>query len=190
MWKKIDCVDGYSINEHGEVRNDLTGNIKKPYINKANGYYTVDLWHNNKSMKKTVHRLLAEAFIPNPEGKPTVDHKDGNRTNNALKNLRWATYSEQNSRFETNGVRSERIKVTEYEEIRKNRGGGHVAWGKIIRIMYFDRISDAAQYFGKTTSNISLLLKAGTIGRRGATRGFLFEYDGGKRSTYNKAENV
>lgn len=60
---------------------------------------------NNKVEKVPIHRLVAEAFIPNSENKPTVDHVDGNRLNNSVDNLRWATYSEQNSRFNTIGVR-------------------------------------------------------------------------------------
>lgn len=175
-WKKIKGYDNYSINENAEVRNDETGKIKTPFINKANGYFTVDLWAGNKAKKYTIHRLLAEAFIPNPENKPTVDHKDGNRQNNELSNLRWATYAEQNSRFQTAGVRSERIKVTHYPEVRKKRGGGHEAWLGADDVMYFDRITDVANYFGVTLGNISLLLKSGNIGRRGVTRGYRFEY--------------
>ena len=87
-WKKIARNTLYSINRHGDVRNDKTGKIKKPYINKENGYLTVDLYKNNKSMKVTVHRLIAEAFIPNPHNKPCIDHKDGNRQNNSISNLR------------------------------------------------------------------------------------------------------
>ena len=108
-WKKIRLCENYSIDELGDVRNDITGTMKKPFINKATAYLTVDLWKDNKPLKVTIHRLLAEAFIPNPSGKLTVDHKDGNRLNNSLENLRWATYAEQNSRFGVIGVRSERI---------------------------------------------------------------------------------
>nr|DAW49194.1 MAG TPA: homing endonuclease [Caudoviricetes sp.] len=182
-WKKIRLCDNYSINELGDVRNDITGKMKKPFINKATGYLTVDLWKDNKPLKVTIHRLLAEAFIPNPSGKLTVDHKDGNRLNNSLENLRWATYAEQNSRFGVIGVRSERIKVTHYAEKREKRGGGHEAWLDVDDVMYFDRITDAANYFGLTIGAISLLLKNGTIGRRGKTRGYRFEYVSGKRVT-------
>lgn len=182
-WKKIKQNENYSINELGEVRNDLTGRIKKPFLNKANGYWIIDLWKDNKSTKIPIHRLLAEAFIPNPQNKPTVDHKDGNRQNNSLQNLRWASYSEQNSRFNTAGVRSQRVKVTHYPEVRKKRGGGHEAWLEADDIMYFDRITDVAEYFGVTIGNISLLLKDGSIGRRGKTRGYKFEYVDGSRST-------
>ena len=181
MWKKIRRNENYSINENGDIRNDSTGKLKKAWVNASNGYISTDLWVDNKSVKVTVHRLLAEAFIPNPANKPTVDHKDGNRQNNSLDNLRWATYAEQNSRFNTCGVRSQRIKVAHYEEQRKKRGGGHEKWMSIDDVMYFDRITDVAEYFGLTVGNISLLLKNGTIGRRGKTRGYQFEYlDGGR----------
>lgn len=175
-WKKIKRNPNYSINRNGEVRNDATGRIKTPYENKANGYMTVDLYSNNKSTKVTIHRLLAEAFIPNPDNKPCIDHKDGDRKNNKLSNLRWATYSENNSRFNTFGVRSERIAVTKYKELRKKRGGGHIAWGKIESIQYFDRIKDCAESFGCSQGNITLMLKSGAIGTRGKMRGYKFEY--------------
>lgn len=69
MWKKIKRNNNYSINESGEVRNDKTGHIKQPFTNKQNGYLIVDLYQNNKSEKVPIHRLVAEAFIPNPENK-------------------------------------------------------------------------------------------------------------------------
>ena len=127
-WVKISRNTNYSINENGEVKNDNTGRIKMPFMNKKNQYLMIDLWKDNKSYKVPIHRLVAEAFIPNPENKPCVDHIDGNRKNNSIENLRWATYSENNSRFKTVGVRSEKIKVTHYVEQRKKRGGGHEKW--------------------------------------------------------------
>lgn len=175
-WIKIRQNQTYSINEFGEVRNDLTRKIKRTFVNKRNGYRCVDLWSNNKSTKYTIHRLLAEAFIPNPTNKPTVDHKDGNRLNNSLDNLRWATYSEQNSRFDTVGVRSQKVKVTHYKEKRKIRGGGHEEWLEKDEELYFDKISDVANYFDVSIGNISLMLKKGDIGMRGKMRGYRFEY--------------
>lgn len=179
MWKLIAKNKNYSINENGEVRNNATGKTKAPFLNKENGYLTVDLYKDGQPTKYTVHRLLAEAFIENPEGKPCIDHKDGNRTNNKLSNLRWATYSENNSRFNTIGVRSERISVTHYPEKRKSRGGGHESWMNPDRVVYFDRIKDAANEFGVSIGNVSLMLKKGTIGQRGKMRGYQFKYESG-----------
>ena len=184
-WVKIKRNENYSINENGEVRNDVKGYIKNPFKNKQNGYWIVDLYKDGKSNKVPIHRLVAEAFIPNPHNKLTVDHKDGNRENNDISNLRWATYSEQNSRFNTVGVRSESLVVYKYEELRKKRGGGHMKWGDVIETLYFDSVKDCAKYFDCTVSNISLRLEAGTIGRRGITRGYLIEYNKGQRRTHS-----
>lgn len=183
MWVKISRNNNYSINENGEVRNDITGNIKKPTLNKSNGYLYFDLYDSNKRSKVSLHRLVAEAFIPNPNNKPTVDHKDGNRQNNSIDNLRWASYSEQNSRFDTSGVRSQRIKATHYKEIRKKRGGGHLDWGGIDMILFFESVTECANYFNSTISNISLRLTEG-IGLRGRTRAWLIEYADSERHTY------
>ena len=174
MWKQIKGFN-YSINENGEVRNDITNHIKSTFVNKSNGYRYVDLYENGKSHKRPIHRLLAEQFIDNPENKPTVDHKNGNRLDNSLKNLRWASYSEQNSRFNNFGVRSEKIKVT-HESGRE---------------MIFNSISEVAKHFNCNISNISQMLKKGTYGKRGKTRYYRFEYIKSKRVTTieNTSEN-
>lgn len=182
MWKKIERNPNYSINIEGVVRNDLTGHIKTPFKNKKSTYLIIDLYKNNKVEKVPVHRLVAEAFIPNPENKPTVDHIDGNRQNNSITNLRWATYSENNSRFNTVGVRSEEVVVTRFAEERKKRGGGHLTWLGVIEVLEFSSISETAAYFNCSISNISMMLEKGTIGRRGNLRGYQFSYKDGKRS--------
>lgn len=184
-WRKISRNPNYSVSENGVVKNNNSNKIKKPHINKKSGYYIVDLWKNNKAEKVPIHRLVAEAFIQNPENKPTVDHIDGNRLNNNVSNLRWATYSEQNSRFETLGVRSEAIIVRRYAEERKKRGGGHLRWLDVDEEIEFNSISEVAKYFHCTLSNISLMLEKGTIGVRGITRGYQFSYKFGGRKTFN-----
>lgn len=186
MWKKIKGFENYSINENGEVRNDSKNSIKKSYFNKKNGYYYIDLCKCDKSYKRSIHRLLAEAYIPNLNNKPTVDHIDGDRKNNSLNNLRWATYSEQNSRFKSIGVRSENIIVEKFKEERKKRGGGHIAWLECIETIEFNSITDCAKYFDVTISNISLMLEKGTIGQRGVTRGYKFMYKNSERKLFHK----
>lgn len=187
VWRKILGFDSYSVSDGGEVRNDKTGELKAPTLNNGNGYLYVDLYRGNKRTKKSVHRLVAEAFLDNPEGKRTVDHINGCRTDNSAGNLRWATFSENNSRFNTAGTRSERIAVFHYDEKRKSRGGGHESWLGVDEVLNFESITAAAAYFGVTIANISLMLKHGEIGRRGKMRGYRFEYLGKGRSTHGNA---
>jgi DNA-binding NarL/FixJ family response regulator len=60
----------------------------------STGYYMVGLSHNNKSNPKRVHRLIANAFIPNPNNKPQINHINGIKTDNSILNLEWCNHSE------------------------------------------------------------------------------------------------
>lgn len=104
MWKDIEGYEGfYQVNELGEIkslaRNHRYG-IKHDRILKGrkdkDGYLRVQLIANGKRKDARIHRLVANAFIPNPNNKPTVNHKNGIVNDNNVNNLEWATYSEQN----------------------------------------------------------------------------------------------
>jgi len=88
----LDLFSGYTIREDGEVRSRFGRVVRQRHD--GPGYARVELWQNGSGKKYLVHRLLAEAFIPNPEGKPQVNHIDGDKANNALENLEWVTQSE------------------------------------------------------------------------------------------------
>lgn len=87
--QEITNHSGYYISEDGSVFNKK-GKILSLYVG-CGGYWCVHIGKRNYLL----HRLLAIAFIPNPENKPTVNHRDGNRQNCSLDNLEWATYKEQ-----------------------------------------------------------------------------------------------
>lgn len=101
-WKIIEDFPNYSISNKGNVLNNKTGNIisqQKQY----NGYYSVSMWKDRKKYRKSIHRLVAKAFIPNPNNFPVVNHKDENKENNTVwvnedgsvdfekSNLEWCT---------------------------------------------------------------------------------------------------
>ena len=95
MFKKI-ILDGettrWSVNEEGQVRNDETGKFLKGTI--LHTYRYINFRWNHKQKNKSVHRLVAEAFLPNPDDLPFVHHIDGNRLNNRLENLKWVSIEE------------------------------------------------------------------------------------------------
>lgn len=90
--KEINNYKGYFIDTNGDVFNK-NGRKLKPYINGS--YLVVDLPIGNGRYKKcTIHRLVALVFLENPLNKPQVNHKDGDKLNNNVSNLEWATRSE------------------------------------------------------------------------------------------------
>ena len=95
-WRDIEGYEGrYQISSWGRVRNAVTKNILMPYRNKK-GYLKIGLCAKRSKYpeKYRINRLVAKAFIPNPYELPQVNHKDGNKENNSVTNLEWATNNE------------------------------------------------------------------------------------------------
>lgn len=97
VWKSLNGIVengvNYDVSNLGNIRNANSGKVLSPFTNHI-GYRGIGLYLNGKSKKYLVHRLVAQAFIPNPDNKPEVNHLDGNKANAKLDNLEWATPSE------------------------------------------------------------------------------------------------
>ena len=103
--KDIKNYEGlYAVTSCGKVWSYKRKRFLKPKANKY-GYLFVSLWKDNELKNFYVHRLVAEAYIPNPENLPQINHKDENKANNCLQNLEWcdakynANYGTRNEKF-------------------------------------------------------------------------------------------
>lgn len=95
-WKTIEAAPRYRVSDHGDVVSLCSGRERpvKQFV-QGSGYYQVQLFKApGDHFKALVHRLVAKAFIPNPDSLPQVNHKDGNKLNNAVENLEWVSASD------------------------------------------------------------------------------------------------
>lgn len=98
-WRDIKGYENkYQVNQFGHVRNVITNKRLYGSPDPRQGYLRVDLRKNGVRKTYRIHRLVAEAFIPNSDNYDTVDHIDFNRTNNNVLNLRWMSLEENSSR--------------------------------------------------------------------------------------------
>ena len=93
IWKPIKGFEGiYEVSNLGNVRN-AKGRTRKPFLI-PKGYLMIDLFRNRERTHARVNRLVADAFVPNPDNKPEVNHKNGDKADNRAENLEWSTKSE------------------------------------------------------------------------------------------------
>lgn len=153
-WKDIQDYEGiYEVSTYGRVRRKSTGYTHKQRLDK-DGYVKVTLTVEGKAKDFKVHRLVALAFIPNPEGKPTVNHRNGYKDENHWANLEWATRSEQVQHSYDLGLKSPIYttrKLTD-DEVRRIRG-------RYIKGSLTDGSGALSREYGITDANILKIVK-------------------------------
>ena len=104
QFEPIEGYNGYySISEEGEVWSDMSNKLLSQFPDKK-GYLQCNLCHDGKRKRHRIHRLVALTFIPNPENKPQVNHIDGNKANNHIDNLEWASAKENTNHAWDSGL--------------------------------------------------------------------------------------
>ena len=188
MWKAIEGTDGrYEVSNTGKVRsNNYLGHGKQQELSLAKdqkGYLRVRIYKDGSRQTVKVHREVAKAFIPNPENKPEVNHKDGDKENNHVENLEWATPSENTTHAYDSGLKektrawcrqmgstSGRAALAKEREKRKTPiTATRLSDGAVFE---FTSQAEAAEKTGTPQPNIHKVLK----GSRKSANGFTFKY--------------
>ena len=155
--KPILNFENYAITLDGRVINNTTKKCKQPTDNHSGtGYLYVDLYKDGKRYRKYVHRLVAEAYIPNPLNLPFVNHIDGDSKNNNFKNLEWCT-AQQNVAHASNvlGV----MKAYENANKKKMKKVMQIDVAKQKVVAIFDSIREAERQTGINSSYISQICR-------------------------------
>lgn len=146
-WHRLDVFDGrFIISDRGVVVNTTTNTTLSPYTNNK-GYLLVDLSCDGERKRCLVHRLVAQAFIPNPDNLPVVMHLDNNTKNPNANNLQWGTYSDNNKQ----AVREGRMIVPKpdnrkYYILYNPNTGEEIRCNGIKEIMHLNGIQGDSRY--------------------------------------------
>ena len=164
IWKDIPGYENkYRISNLGRVYSSCSNKILYQW-KMRNGYYSVGLSEHGKVHTTLVHRLVAEAFLPNPDKLPCVNHIDGDKTNNNVDNLEWCTSKENNQHAYKNNLgnyveKSSKALKIGYEVSKKK-------YGYLIVIVYhkdnpkdvkvFYNTKDASEYIGCSSKSSAI----------------------------------
>lgn len=186
IWKDIkDYENHYQISNFGNIKSLKDGKGKMLKLKKGkNGYLYTNLSKNGKVKTYTVHKLVAQTFILNPENKPEIDHINTVRNDNRVENLRWVTRKENNNNLLTKEKMSnahEGKKLSEeckkkLSEIRK--GLNNPTARAVVCLengIVYSTITQCAEELGLSTSNITKVCRK----KRRATGGYHFKYEEG-----------
>ncbi len=159
MWKNIEGYEGlYQVSDDGQVRNSK-GIILKPEVNKK-GYLRVNLFKEGKKKKYRIHRLVAMAFIPNPDNLPQINHIDEDKSNNCLTNLEWCDCKYNNNY----GTHTERMAKKHSKPVRQFDLQGNL-------IKEYPSLTELHKLTGFNMGNVSSCCR----GRNQTSYGFIWQ---------------
>ena len=123
QWRYVKGWSLYQVSNHGRVRSLKFGSVRLlKAVPGSGGYLQVTFTHIGEKKKYLVSRLVAQAFLPNPEGKPHVNHKDFNLQNNRVTNLEWLTVEENIRHAMIHESRNKKLTHSQVAEIRRLGG--------------------------------------------------------------------
>lgn len=180
IWKKIEGFDNYEVSNYGRVKslarvvncvhNSQSNKVEKilrPQIdNRGNGYKVVVLYQNLMPRRWSVHRLVARAFIPNPENKPQVNHIDFDTRNNMVSNLEWVTAKENIHHRFRYGSGKTRGNLKEWEKQKLSKQFSKSVFLLNVHTnekIHFEQRHKAAEFLGTVRSSVSNALKNGNL---------------------------
>lgn len=164
MWKDVIGYEGfYWVSDLGGIKSRYR--ILGSSLN-SKGYVRVKLCRGGTKTSKLVHRLVAEAFIPNPENKPQINHKDGNKRNNQITNLEWVTSKENIQHQFSTGLNM----VGTGENCGSYKGQVEVIDPKTNRIVMILKGNKEMRQQGFDPAHISQVL----LGKQKSHKGFTF----------------
>lgn len=155
IWKEIPNYEEYEVSNCGYIKGK-TGSLMKPCLNR-DGYFYFCVNKNKKQKTMKVHRLVAELFsLKRRNDQNLVDHKDGNKLNNHVNNIRWCNRSEQNYNrriFKSNQLGFKGVYFNKRN--KKNPYQAHINInGKFVSLGYFPELELASQAYKKKAREI------------------------------------
>ena len=151
----------YLVFANGDIYSRIKGKMLKPFLT-PKGYLDLTIVIDGQIKHRKVHRMVAEAFLPNPECKPEINHINGIKTDNRVENLEWATRSENAQHgFDTGLIESGR----KHAVIMYSLDGKELA--------RFESITEASKQTGIWHQNISKVC----MGKNKTTGGYIWRYD-------------